>query len=278
MKKKFSLLCSLVIVLSVCATVTLTSFTDTAQRDVSYASLEVCYNPDDEVADMNTETTRSVIDDYLGNKVETTKTGGLLDGLGGGLDIGGIFQDGKDVISGIIGGAGGNSGNSGNSGNASGSSGSGSTIVYVNPYIDPVPAGTQNYSSAEMGSSETESETQPTVSVDPSASSTIAGDVQNFVGSEAYSIETAPDTIEIKDDEDEEESNLGVIIAIIAAIWCVVIIVIIVVFVLKKKNGDKKAAADKDLEFTYGAKKDNDSQKQSSNMSLSDLFEEANKE
>lgn len=276
MKRKFSLICTFVLVLSVCATVTLTSFTDARQSDVSYASVEQYYNGNDEVADMNTTTERNPVDDYLGDKVETTASGGLLDGIGGGgfdidIGIGDIFSDAKDVIGSIVG------GNDSSSSSSGGSSSSGNNVVY----IDPVPAGTQSYQSSDVNNAETQSQTQAQPSESASVNETVSGSVaeNSNIAPETHTIVTAPETIGTDDGGDEDDnSRLGVIIAIIAAIWCIAIIAVIVLFLMKKKRAERKAESEKELEFTYGAKKADTDTGNTSDMSLSDLFEEANKD
>lgn len=94
------------------------------------------------------------------------------------------------------------------------------------------------------------------------------------------SVITAPDTIGVTQsgaDSGEKTGSLGLTIAILAAIWCVAIIAIMIIFILKKKkkkkaneNSTETQASEKVAEATDTPAKTND-------MSLSDLFEDANK-
>lgn len=174
MKRKLTIICAVMLVLSVCFSVTLTATDGIMQNDVSYASVERHYNDAD---DMNTTTMKNPIDDYLGDAVETTASGGLLDSIGGlggigsggfdtGIGVGDIFGDAGDVIGNVIGGIGGNSANTTNNAN------SGNNIVY----IDPVPAGTDNYQSGSIINTPSPTQSQ-TPAVSPPAST--AGETVN---------------------------------------------------------------------------------------------------
>ena len=82
---------------------------------------------------------------------------------------------------------------------------------------------------------------------------------------------TVPQTTEVAEEQDEKGVSTAVIIAVIAAIWCIAIGVIVAILVIKKKKG--KEASD-----NGSADNGTGSASSGGDMSLSDLFEEANKE
>lgn len=91
---------------------------------------------------------------------------------------------------------------------------------------------------------------------------------------------TAPESIEVTSPQADSESGnsaLLIVIIAIALIWCIAIIAVIVIFVMKKKKTSQKNASD---ETDVSVSETADSESQSSDkhdMSLSDLFEEADK-
>lgn len=88
---------------------------------------------------------------------------------------------------------------------------------------------------------------------------------------------TAPDSIAVtspQTDSESQPSMLGFVIVIIALIWCVAIISVIVIFAMKKK---KKTSKKSDAEASDGSESAEVETKSENNMSLSDLFEEADK-
>ena len=93
---------------------------------------------------------------------------------------------------------------------------------------------------------------------------------------------TAPETIGVTSpvvDGGEKNSTLGIVIIILAAIWCIAIIAIMIIFMLKKKK--KKNAVEDKTEVSETSETQTVSEKpetsEKKDMSLSDLFEEANK-
>lgn len=101
---------------------------------------------------------------------------------------------------------------------------------------------------------------------------------------------TLPNTLPTTGEGAEEKSNnsFSLAIAIVAAIWCVAIIIILVVYLLKKKGQKTKdktedkttqsADTTDSSESTENSEKTESSETQKDKvMSLSDLFEEANK-
>lgn len=82
---------------------------------------------------------------------------------------------------------------------------------------------------------------------------------------------TVPQTTEVAEEQDEKGVSTAAIIAVIAAIWCIAIGVIVAILVIKKKKS--KEASDNN-----SADKGTGSASSGGDMSLSDLFEEANKE
>lgn len=90
---------------------------------------------------------------------------------------------------------------------------------------------------------------------------------------------TAPETIGVTSpvaDSGEKNSTLGIVIIILAAIWCVAIIAIIIIFMLKKKK-KKNAVEDKTEVSETQTVPETTETVEKKDMSLSDLFEEANK-
>ena len=69
---------------------------------------------------------------------------------------------------------------------------------------------------------------------------------------------------------------MGIVIIILAAIWCVAIIAIIIIFMLKKKK-KKNAVEDKTEVSETQTVPETTETVEKKDMSLSDLFEEANK-
>ena len=150
MKKKISLLCSVIAVITLIVTVMGAKLpVASVKTDVSNAALEQYY---DDADDMNTtmkneptEGTTSAsggslgsFGDLLGGFGGSGDLGsGLVDGIGG---IGGIFGDAGDVLGSLLGG-----------GSGSSSSGVLNTTVGGNDviYIDPVPAATQAMTQGE---------------------------------------------------------------------------------------------------------------------------------
>ncbi len=92
-------------------------------------------------------------------------------------------------------------------------------------------------------------------------------------------IVTAPETIGTTSagvNSGEESNTLGIVIIILATIWCVAIIGIIIIFMLKKKK-NKKAKEEKTENSETQTVSEVTETSEKKDMSLSDLFEEANK-
>ncbi len=90
---------------------------------------------------------------------------------------------------------------------------------------------------------------------------------------------TAPETIGVTApvvDSGEKNGTLGIVIIILAAIWCIAIIAIMIIFMLKKKK-KKKAVEDKTEVSETSTVSETTETAEKKDMSLSDLFEEANK-
>ncbi|MBR4286683.1 MAG: peptidoglycan-binding protein [Clostridia bacterium] len=150
MKKRFSVLCSVIAVFALIITVMgVKAPVGDVKNDVSYGALEQYY---DDADDMNTtlaneptegsgSTTSSALDglgDLLGGFGGSGDLGsGLVDGIGG---VGGIFGDAGDLFGSLLGG-----------GSGSSSNGVLNTTVGGNDviYIDPVPAATQAVTQGE---------------------------------------------------------------------------------------------------------------------------------
>lgn len=92
---------------------------------------------------------------------------------------------------------------------------------------------------------------------------------------------TAPDSIAVTSPQTDGEPNssmLGIVIVVIALIWCVAIIAVIVIFVMKKKKNTSKKNGAESGDASDSAEVKAESENSSEhNMSLSDLFEEADK-
>ena len=161
MKKKFSVLCSVIAIFALIVTVMGVKLPMAeVKTDASTAVLEQYY---DDADDMNTtlanepaDTTASSgsslggLGDLLGGLGGSSSLGGgILDGIGG---IGGIFGDAGDVIGSVIGGTG-----SGSSGGVVSTTKGGNDYVL----IDPVPAATQSASTVTTTAPSTSASTTP---------------------------------------------------------------------------------------------------------------------
>ncbi|MBQ8183862.1 MAG: peptidoglycan-binding protein [Clostridia bacterium] len=97
-------------------------------------------------------------------------------------------------------------------------------------------------------------------------------------------IVTAPETIPVEDNGDSDKGlSLILLIIIIAAIWCLAIIVIIIILIIKKKKAKKavnteKPQTEQPQEGQPQESEAKENKASDKDMSLSDLFEEANKE
>ncbi len=150
MKKKFSVLCSVIAVFALIVTVMGVKLpVADVKNDVSYAALEQYY---DDADDMNTTMANEPTEEASSSGGSSSGLGDLLGGIGGSGDLGGGLLDGIGGIGGIFGDAGDVLGSLLGGGSA-GSSSNGvlNTTVGGNDviYIDPVPAATQNVTQGE---------------------------------------------------------------------------------------------------------------------------------
>ncbi len=170
MKKKISVLCSVIAVFALIVTVMGAKLpVADLKSDVSYAALEQYY---DDAADMNTTMKNEPTEETSSSGSSSDGLGDILGGIGGGsgdlgsgmLDgiggVGGIFSDAGDLFGSLLGGGLGGSSSNGVLNTTVG----GNDVIY----IDPVPAATQAMTQAETivpPASETQTEAQSTIPV-----------------------------------------------------------------------------------------------------------------